>query len=80
MKGYNIIVVFDETAEKVLMCRRRKKPYQGLANFVGGKINKGAACFLAVFQVWVATLYNVCYDFIGIYGYCINWSDTVEKE
>ncbi len=50
MKGYNIIVVFDETAEKVLMCRRRKKPYQGLANFVGGKINKGESGIDAAYR------------------------------
>lgn len=38
MQGYNLIAVFDETADKALMCRRRKDPYKGLSNFVGGKI------------------------------------------
>ncbi len=38
MQGLNVIVVFDETAEKMLMCKRRKDPYKGLSNFVGGKI------------------------------------------
>ncbi|MDE6700191.1 MAG: NUDIX hydrolase [Acetatifactor sp.] len=38
MQGLNVIVVFDEAAEKVLMCKRRKDPYKGLSNFVGGKI------------------------------------------
>lgn len=38
MQGYNVIVVFDETADRVLMCRRRKDPYRGMSNFVGGKI------------------------------------------
>lgn len=38
MQGYNLIAVFDETADRVLMCRRRKDPYKGLSNFVGGKI------------------------------------------
>ena len=33
MKGYNIIVVFDETAEKVLMCRRRKNFIYHLDNY-----------------------------------------------
>ena len=41
MKGYNLIAVFNETEDKLLMCRRRKNPYQGLANLVGGKIEKG---------------------------------------
>lgn len=38
MQGYNVIAVFDKSADKVLMCRRRKDPYKGLSNFVGGKI------------------------------------------
>ena len=36
----NIIAVFDKEKEKVLVCRRRKNPYKGLLNFVGGKIEK----------------------------------------
>ena len=38
MQGYNIIVVYNETADKLLFCKRRKNPYKGLSNFVGGKI------------------------------------------
>lgn len=41
MKGYNAIVVFDESKEKLLMCKRKKDPYKNLLNFVGGKIEKG---------------------------------------
>lgn len=40
MQGYNAIVVFNESADRVLMCKRRKNPYKGLLNFVGGKIEK----------------------------------------
>lgn len=40
MQGYNTIVVFNETADRMLMCKRRKNPYKGLSNFVGGKIEK----------------------------------------
>jgi len=40
MRGYNVIAVFDESADHVLMCRRRKNPYKGLSNFVGGKIEE----------------------------------------
>ncbi|MFR9234963.1 MAG: NUDIX hydrolase [Eisenbergiella massiliensis] len=36
----NIIAVFDKEKEKVLVCRRRKNPYKGLLNFVGGKIER----------------------------------------
>jgi len=40
MQGYNAIVVFNECADKMLMCKRRKNPYKGLSNFVGGKIEE----------------------------------------
>ena len=39
MKLYNVIVVFDSKWQHVLMCLRQKDPFQGLYNFVGGKIN-----------------------------------------
>ncbi|MCD7740624.1 MAG: NUDIX domain-containing protein [Ruminococcus sp.] len=38
MQGYNCIAVFDEDAEKWLMCLRSKDPYKGMLNLVGGKI------------------------------------------
>jgi 8-oxo-dGTP diphosphatase len=38
MQGLNVIWVFNQTADKVLMCKRRKEPYKGLLNLVGGKI------------------------------------------
>ncbi len=41
MQGYNLIVVYNETADKVLLCKRKKNPYKGLSNFVGGKIEQG---------------------------------------
>ena len=41
MQGYNLIVVYAVSADKMLMCRRRKDPYKGLSNFVGGKIEHG---------------------------------------
>ena len=40
MRGYNVIVVYNENADKILMCKRKKDPYKGLANFVGVKIEK----------------------------------------
>ena len=40
MIGYNAIVVFNEKADKMLMCKRRRNPYKGLSNFVGGKIEE----------------------------------------
>lgn len=38
MQGYNLIVVYNKDESKILMCRRKKEPYLGLYNFVGGKI------------------------------------------
>ncbi|MDR1263567.1 MAG: NUDIX domain-containing protein [Oscillospiraceae bacterium] len=38
MQRYNVIWVFSPSADKVLMCKRRKNPYMGLYNLVGGKI------------------------------------------
>ena len=38
MTGYNLIVVFSHDRERVLLCHRRKNPYLGMYNFVGGHI------------------------------------------
>ena len=38
MQGYNVIVVLNNERDKLLMCRRKKDPYKGLNNLVGGKI------------------------------------------
>jgi 8-oxo-dGTP diphosphatase len=35
---YNVVIVFDCRKSHVLMCKRRKNPYRGMLNFVGGKI------------------------------------------
>ena len=40
MEKMNIIAVFDNKLENVLMCKRAKEPYMGLYNLVGGKIEK----------------------------------------
>lgn len=37
MKIVNVIIVFDDEQQHVLMCHRQKDPYKGLYNFVGGK-------------------------------------------
>ncbi len=41
MQGYNVIVVYNESSDKLLMCKRKKNPYLGLSNLVGGKIEVG---------------------------------------
>lgn len=37
----NAIVVFNKAKDKLLFCKRRKEPFKGLYNFVGGKIKPG---------------------------------------
>ena len=37
----NLVIVFNKNKDKVLMCQRRKDPYKGKLNFVGGKVQKG---------------------------------------
>jgi 8-oxo-dGTP diphosphatase len=43
MTSYNLIIVFNEEENKVLMCKRMSEPYLGLYNLVGGKIDEGEA-------------------------------------
>ena len=38
MQGYNVLVVFNYEKSQLLMCKRKKNPYKGLSNLVGGKI------------------------------------------
>lgn len=37
-KEYNVIAAFDSGCKHILMCKRRRNPYKGLYNLVGGKI------------------------------------------
>ena len=41
MKKLNLIIMFNENEDKVLMCKRAKDPYKGLYNLVGGKLENG---------------------------------------
>lgn len=38
MKKYNVILVYDNTEDKILMCKREKEPYKNKFNLVGGKV------------------------------------------
>ena len=56
MKGYNVIVVFNKEADRMLMCKRVKNPYKGLSNFVGGKIEAGEDGMSAAYrELWEET-------------------------
>lgn len=46
----NAIAVFNKTKDKLLFCKRRKEPYKGLYNFVGGKIKPGEDHMTAAYR------------------------------
>lgn len=50
MQGYNVIAVYNETGDKLLMCKRKKEPYKGLSNLVGGKIEAGETGLAAAYR------------------------------
>ena len=50
MQGYNVIWVFNPPSDKVLMCKRRKDPYKGLYNLVGGKIEQNEDGLAAAYR------------------------------
>lgn len=50
MQGYNVIIIFNKSMDKVLLCERRKNPYKGLSNFVGGKIEKDEDSLSAAYR------------------------------
>ena len=46
----NLVIVFNKNKDKVLMCQRRKDPYKGKLNFVGGKVQKGESSECAAYR------------------------------
>ena len=46
----NCIVLFNRKKDEILFCRRRKDPYQGKYNFVGGKVEKGESSLDAAYR------------------------------
>lgn len=50
MQGYNVIVVYNKAADRLLMCRRSHDPYKGMSNFVGGKIEPGEDGLAAAYR------------------------------
>ena len=40
MKKLNVIMVYNNEENKILMCKREKEPYKGKFNLVGGKVEK----------------------------------------
>jgi 8-oxo-dGTP diphosphatase len=50
IQGFNVIIVFDEAEENMLMCKRLKDPYIGLSNLVGGKIEQNESGLDAAYR------------------------------
>ncbi|HHW99981.1 MAG TPA: NUDIX domain-containing protein [Acholeplasmataceae bacterium] len=50
MKGYNVIIILNKALDKILLCERKKNPYSGMKNFVGGKIEKGESSIDAAYR------------------------------
>ncbi|AEI39910.1 NUDIX hydrolase [Paenibacillus mucilaginosus] len=50
MQGYNVLMIFSPDMEQLLLCKRRKDPYKGLSNLVGGKIEPGEAGIEAAYR------------------------------
>ena len=50
MKRLNCIVVLNEDKTKLLFCKRKKDPFRGLYNFVGGKVEKGESGMTAAYR------------------------------
>ncbi|MGN0376713.1 MAG: NUDIX hydrolase [Suilimivivens sp.] len=46
----NAIVVLNKEKDKLLFCKRRKEPFKGLYNFVGGKIKSGEDHMTAAYR------------------------------
>lgn len=38
MKKLNVVLVYNNEENKILMCKREKEPYKGKFNLVGGKV------------------------------------------
>jgi len=41
MVKYNLIFIYNEKDNKILMCKRSKHPHKGKYNLIGGKIESG---------------------------------------
>ena len=50
MQAYNLIAVFNPTKDRWLMCKRKKEPFLGLSNLVGGKIEEGEESLDAAYR------------------------------
>lgn len=50
MRKYNLILVYHQEKEEILLCYRVKEPYKGLYNLPGGKIEDGETGMEAAYR------------------------------
>jgi 8-oxo-dGTP diphosphatase len=50
MQAYNVMLIYNEIGDKILMCERRKPTYKGLRNLVGGKVEMGETSLDAAYR------------------------------
>lgn len=50
MEYQNLVLVFDQGMNSILMCKRSKAPFQGLLNLVGGKVECGEDSLAAAYR------------------------------
>ncbi|MBE9915441.1 NUDIX domain-containing protein [Paenibacillus donghaensis] len=50
MQGYNVLMIYNQDMDQLLMCKRAKDPYKGLSNLVGGKIEPGETGIAAAYR------------------------------
>lgn len=50
MKKLNVILVYNNMQDKILMCKREKEPYKGKFNLVGGKVEPKEDEFVAAYR------------------------------
>ena len=50
MKKLNVIIVYNNDESKILMCHRKKEPYKGLYNLVGGKVEDNETYMSAAYR------------------------------
>lgn len=50
MKKLNVILVYNQTEDKILMCKRAKEPYKGKFNLVGGKVEANESELQAAYR------------------------------
>lgn len=96
MRGYNVIAVFSPDKSKMLMCERKKDPYKGLLNMVGGKIEPGEDGYDAAYrELYEETgitrddirlthlmdfSYPLCDEYVEVYAGGLNREVTLREE